>query len=214
MEVQPPHWYDLRRSNCPHISNGPQSVILMPCWVCHVYLQNRIKVTDSETTARLPQTTCAWVVFLCISVQAHSLHATSMTCILNKTARFHFPPAGMQQGQIPWALMVIMPTELCRACFSAFQEQTVASKSRPWRKPRSGGGWAVSGRKLSSHFCFMYKCSIKPAALAHSQVQHLTSWKQHSSPPLESFSCQTLTSPREWLVFCVNISFDNQNITV
>lgn len=62
--VLPPHLYGFK-SNSPCICNGLWSVILMPRWVCHVYLQNGIKVTDfeSETITQPPQMTCAWVDF-------------------------------------------------------------------------------------------------------------------------------------------------------
>lgn len=121
-EVLPPHLYDFR-SNC----NGLWSTGLMPRWVCHIYLWNGIKVTalKAESTAQPPQKTCARVVFLPGSVQARSLHATSVTSILNKTPQFYLPPAGMQLSQIPRTLMVIMPAEIFCACFSALQEQSV-----------------------------------------------------------------------------------------
>lgn len=126
-EVLPTRFYDFK-GNCPYICNGLWSARLMPRWVCHVYLRNGIKVTDlkAESTAPPPQKTCARVVFLPGSVQARSLHAASVTSILNKTPHFYLPPAGMQLSQTPRALMIIMPTEIFCACFSALQEQTVA----------------------------------------------------------------------------------------
>lgn len=77
------------------------------------------------------------------------------------------------------------------------------------KKPVSCGGWRASGWS----FGFKYKHRTQPAIIiiiiiitTHFQVQHLSSWKEHSSP-LGSLSHGTFPSPREQLIPRVNILF-------
>lgn len=215
VEALPPHLYDFK-NNWPYICSGLWSGISVPRWVCHVYLWNGIKVSDwvwnHGRASPADVCVCCFPPSLCSGTfPPRYIHDVSF----KQPPRFSSPPAGMQQRQIPSTLMVIVPAEIFCACSSALQEQTVASQHLTKQSlEETKLLWWLNSFGVKALLPFQLHVQIQnPTSHYYTQVQHLSSWKQHSAP-LESFSHHPLASPREQLIFCVSIFFETHNITV